>query len=125
MTEPYLWRSTGAERTNWRDHAACSRLDPGLFLPVSTKGASLTDIEAAKRVCQRCPVTAACLRWALGPALVYPADSHVGYRLAGTSHRREDGGMDERRRPCPRRHQSPGLRKLTKPDARLGCGSEG
>jgi hypothetical protein len=36
-----------------------------LFFPVSTSGASLTDIEAAKRVCQRCPVTTPCLRWAL------------------------------------------------------------
>jgi WhiB family transcriptional regulator, redox-sensing transcriptional regulator len=57
--------STGAERTNWRDHAACNCVDPDLFFPVSTSEASLTDIEAAKRVCQRCPVTAPCLRWAL------------------------------------------------------------
>ena len=58
-------RSTGAERTNWRDHAACSHVDPDLFFPVSTSGASLTDMEAAKRVCRRCPVTTPCLRWAL------------------------------------------------------------
>jgi WhiB family transcriptional regulator, redox-sensing transcriptional regulator len=48
---------------------ACSRrlqpLDPELFFPVSTSGASLTAIEAAKRVCQRCPVTTPCLSWAL------------------------------------------------------------
>ena len=65
MTDTNPWRSTGAERTNWRDHAACSGLDPDLFFPVSTAGASLTDIEAAKRVCQRCPVTTPCLHWAL------------------------------------------------------------
>jgi WhiB family transcriptional regulator, redox-sensing transcriptional regulator len=65
MTDANPWRSTGAERTNWRDHAACSGLDPDLFFPVSTAGASLTDIEAAKRVCQRCPVTMSCLHWAL------------------------------------------------------------
>jgi len=58
-------RSTGAERTNWRDHAACSSVDPDLFFPVSTTGASLTGIETAKRVCQRCPVMTPCLRWAL------------------------------------------------------------
>ena len=56
MTDTNPWRSTGAERTNWRDHAACSGLDPDLFFPVSTAGASLSDIEAAKRVCQRRPV---------------------------------------------------------------------
>jgi WhiB family redox-sensing transcriptional regulator len=65
MTDTNPWRPTGAERTDWRDHAASSHLDPDLFFPVSTSGASLTDIEAAKRVCQRCPVTAPCLRWAL------------------------------------------------------------
>jgi WhiB family transcriptional regulator, redox-sensing transcriptional regulator len=65
MTDTNSWRSTGAGRTNWRDHAACRPLDPDLFFPVSTSGASLTDIEAAKRVCQRCPVAAACLRLAL------------------------------------------------------------
>ena len=65
MTDTNPWRSTGAERTNWRDHAACSRLDADLFFPVSTSGASLTDIDAAKRVCQHCPVTTPCLRWAL------------------------------------------------------------
>ncbi len=43
MTDTNPWRSTGAQRTNWRDHAACSRLDPDLFFPVSTSGASLTD----------------------------------------------------------------------------------
>jgi WhiB family transcriptional regulator, redox-sensing transcriptional regulator len=65
MTDTNQWRSTGAGRTDWRDHAACLRLDPDLFFPVSTSGASLTDIEAARRVCQGCPVAAPCLRWAL------------------------------------------------------------
>jgi WhiB family transcriptional regulator, redox-sensing transcriptional regulator len=65
MTDTNRWRSTGAGRTDWRDHAACLRLDPELFFPVSTSGASLTEIEAARRVCQDCPVLTACLRWAL------------------------------------------------------------
>ncbi len=56
MTDTNPWRSTGAERTDWRDHAACSGLDPDLFFPVSTSGASLTEIEAARRVCRHCPV---------------------------------------------------------------------
>jgi hypothetical protein len=43
-----------AARTDWRYHAASSRLDPHLFFPVSTSGASLTEIEAARRMCQRC-----------------------------------------------------------------------
>jgi len=56
MTDTNPWRSTGAERTGWRYHAACSRLDPHLFFPVSTSGASLTEIGAARRICKRCPV---------------------------------------------------------------------
>jgi WhiB family redox-sensing transcriptional regulator len=59
------WRTTEAGRADWRDHAACGGLDPDLFFPVGTSGASLTDIETAKRVCQHCPVTTSCLRWAL------------------------------------------------------------
>jgi WhiB family transcriptional regulator, redox-sensing transcriptional regulator len=65
MADTNPWRPAGAERTNWRDHAACRGLDPDLFFPVSSSGASLTDIEAAKRVCQRCPVRTPCLHWAL------------------------------------------------------------
>jgi WhiB family redox-sensing transcriptional regulator len=66
MMDTNTRRSTGTERTDWRDHAACSHLDPDLFFPVSISGASLTDIEAAKRICRSCPVTTPCLRWALG-----------------------------------------------------------
>ena len=65
MTDTNPWRSTGAGRTDWRDHAACSGLDPDLFFPVSASGASLTEIEAARRICQCCPVMTPCLRWAL------------------------------------------------------------
>jgi WhiB family redox-sensing transcriptional regulator len=65
MTNTTPWRSTRAERTDWRDQASCRRLDPDLFFPVSTSGASLLQIETARRVCERCPVLTACLRWAL------------------------------------------------------------
>jgi WhiB family redox-sensing transcriptional regulator len=65
MTNTTPWRSARAERTDWRDQAACRRLDPDLFFPVSMSGASLPQIETARRVCERCPVLTACLRWAL------------------------------------------------------------
>ena len=58
-------RSAGVGDPGWRDHAACGRLDPELFFPISTLGAALPQIEAAKRVCRSCPVRLACLRWAL------------------------------------------------------------
>jgi Transcription factor WhiB len=56
MTDTNPWRPAGAERTDWRDHAACSGLDPDLFFPVSASGASRTDIEAARPTCQRLSV---------------------------------------------------------------------
>ena len=92
MTDTNPWRSTGAERTDWRDHAACSGLDPDLFFPVSTSGASRTDIEAARRVCQRCPVTTLCLRWALDLG-------HVSGIWGGTT---EEERRALRRAPVPR-----------------------
>ncbi|WP_181139802.1 WhiB family transcriptional regulator [Streptomyces sp. Ru71] len=50
----------------WLRHAACVGEDPELFFPVGTSGPALRDIEAAKRVCARCPVSAPCLTYALG-----------------------------------------------------------
>jgi WhiB family transcriptional regulator, redox-sensing transcriptional regulator len=65
MKNASTWRSTGAERTDWRDHAACRYHDPELFFPISTTGAAAPQVEAAKRVCAGCPVRLQCLRWSL------------------------------------------------------------
>lgn len=45
----------------------CRETDPELFHPVTDApgGACHRQIAAAKAICGRCPVTAACLRWAL------------------------------------------------------------
>jgi WhiB family redox-sensing transcriptional regulator len=52
--------------TNWRLDAACGRTtDPDLFFPVGTIGPSVPQIAEARRICQGCPVRAACLDWAL------------------------------------------------------------
>ncbi|MEV5886539.1 WhiB family transcriptional regulator [Streptomyces sp. NPDC052020] len=50
----------------WLRRAACADEDPELFFPVGTTGPALRDIDAAKKVCARCPVTAECLEFALG-----------------------------------------------------------
>jgi WhiB family redox-sensing transcriptional regulator len=50
---------------DWRDHAACRDEDPELFFPIGNTGPALLQIEEAKAVCRACPVTAACLQWAL------------------------------------------------------------
>src|SRR5260370_33676344 len=50
---------------DWRHHAACRDVDPELFFPIGNTGPALLQIEEAKHVCRRCPVTDSCLRWAL------------------------------------------------------------
>ncbi|MFE9650399.1 WhiB family transcriptional regulator [Streptomyces sp. NPDC006365] len=49
----------------WLLRAACADEDPELFFPVGTTGPALQDVEAAKEVCARCPVSYQCLAWAL------------------------------------------------------------
>ncbi|PXY16635.1 WhiB family transcriptional regulator [Prauserella muralis] len=49
----------------WVERAACREEDPELFFPVGTNGPALRQAAAAKAVCQRCPVEADCLAWAL------------------------------------------------------------
>ncbi len=50
---------------DWRHHAACRDVDPELFFPIGNTGPALLQIEEAKHVCRRCPVSESCLRWAL------------------------------------------------------------
>lgn len=50
---------------DWRHKAVCRDEDPELFFPVGNSGPALAQIADAKLVCNRCPVTAECLSWAL------------------------------------------------------------
>lgn len=50
---------------DWRHHALCRDEDPELFFPIGSTGPALLQIEEAKQVCGRCPVTEPCLQWAL------------------------------------------------------------
>jgi WhiB family redox-sensing transcriptional regulator len=46
---------------NWRADAKCAGIDGELFFPISyTSTVGLNQVEAAKRVCTRCPVLAQC-----------------------------------------------------------------
>ncbi|MEY2468459.1 MAG: WhiB family transcriptional regulator, redox-sensing transcriptional regulator [Actinomycetota bacterium] len=45
---------------SWRNRAACRGIDPDIFFPVTDE-----DAEAAKAVCDACPVREACLEFAL------------------------------------------------------------
>jgi WhiB family transcriptional regulator, redox-sensing transcriptional regulator len=60
-----LRRGPDAGSMDWREHAACRDADPELFFPLGTSDANLLQIDAAKRICQACPVREPCLRWAL------------------------------------------------------------
>lgn len=50
---------------DWRERAACLQADPELFFPVGNTGPALEQIERAKAVCARCPVTEMCLQYAM------------------------------------------------------------
>src|SRR3982751_3825233 len=54
-----------AAMSDWRHHALCRDEDPELFFPIGTSGPAVLQVEQAKAVCQRCPVTSECLQWAL------------------------------------------------------------
>jgi WhiB family transcriptional regulator, redox-sensing transcriptional regulator len=50
---------------DWRAHAACADVDSELFFPVGVTGPAVPQIAAAKAVCARCLVRAACLEFAI------------------------------------------------------------
>jgi WhiB family redox-sensing transcriptional regulator len=50
---------------DWMSRGACLREDPELFFPIATAGPALEQVSAAKKVCFRCPVRAACLSFGL------------------------------------------------------------
>jgi hypothetical protein len=56
MSQRLLPHRPAPEDTDWRAQAACRDVDPELFFPVSTSGASVPQIEDAKQVCRTCPV---------------------------------------------------------------------
>lgn len=49
----------------WREQAGCRSTDPDLFFPIGSIGTVPLEIQAAKAVCDSCPVVDACLRYAL------------------------------------------------------------
>ncbi|MEO5838893.1 MAG: WhiB family transcriptional regulator [Acidimicrobiales bacterium] len=50
---------------DWRALASCRDTAPDLFFPVGSTGLAVEQIEAAKGVCDQCPVKAPCLQFAL------------------------------------------------------------
>ena len=50
---------------DWRKEAACRDTPAELFFPIGTTGGAVSEIEAAKAVCQVCPAREPCLEFAL------------------------------------------------------------
>ena len=60
--------SAGQDRAclpDWRDDAACRDADPELFFPDGDIRSARAQVKTAKLICRGCPVSAACLNWAL------------------------------------------------------------
>jgi WhiB family transcriptional regulator, redox-sensing transcriptional regulator len=49
----------------WMPRGACQGEDPELFFPIAATGPALAQVIAARAVCFRCAVRAACLSYAL------------------------------------------------------------
>lgn len=61
----YLEPSAAAE-SDWRHKANCRDInDPDIFFPMGTNDWALGQVEAAKAICQPCPVRKQCLNWAI------------------------------------------------------------
>jgi WhiB family transcriptional regulator, redox-sensing transcriptional regulator len=63
--EAALAVAAGDRDTAWLHRAACRHVDPELFFPDSDVRPTRAQVEAAKKVCRRCPVRGTCLSRAL------------------------------------------------------------
>jgi WhiB family redox-sensing transcriptional regulator len=59
---------TRDHRPDWQDEAACQDADPELFFPDGDIRSARAQDTTAKLICRGCPVSAACLNWALASA---------------------------------------------------------
>ena len=51
--------------TDWMDDASCRGSDPELFFPEGDDTFSRARTRTAKLICRQCPVSLACLEWAI------------------------------------------------------------
>lgn len=79
------------------ERGSCSRTDPEAFYPEG-KGASTAD---AKRVCNRCPVIAECLQWALDTDEVHGVWGGLSQRQRTKLRRERDAANPATVWACP------------------------
>ena len=53
------------DEPDWRSDAACRDADPELFFPDGSPSSTRAQVKRAKLICRGCPISAACLNWAL------------------------------------------------------------
>jgi WhiB family transcriptional regulator, redox-sensing transcriptional regulator len=58
-------RSHDWDADSWRTKALCRDSNIDVFFPVGSTGAAADLIEAAKEICQTCPVASTCLEFAI------------------------------------------------------------
>lgn len=58
----------GPDRTEWRDEAACKDIGGDVFFP---DHGDRSGSQNAKAICHECPVSAACLEYALADSTLY------------------------------------------------------
>jgi len=78
---------------SWWDLAACQRVDPELFFPVSQAGPARLQVARAKAVCGGCRVRQTCLDYALATHQghgVWGGTSEEERQVLRTKDRRED-----------------------------------
>jgi len=52
-------------RPTWHNHAACRDHPPALFFPEARANGGHATVQAARAICNRCPVQTECLTWAI------------------------------------------------------------
>jgi WhiB family redox-sensing transcriptional regulator len=78
---------------DWMEQGLCRQTDPEIFFPEGRGTAITTQTDAAKRVCNKCPVRARCLNWALNTG----QDDGVWGGMSGRERRRVHGRRSTRR----------------------------
>ena len=58
-------RSVDWSSNDWRERSACRDIDAEVFFPIGSGGFASEQIDAAKKICNSCPVTEECLDFAL------------------------------------------------------------
>ncbi len=81
-----------SHRPAWHADGLCRKADPGTFFPVNADG-----VVRAQRICNACPVKAACLTWAL---------EHNEYGLWGGTSERQRRRLREGLPRYQPRHQT-------------------